>query len=185
MTAMLNTPAPLDLHQWPRLPCRRADRFRAAATAAAGFSAAAGFPFACACPERFAGEQGFSCEPGRHVFRVSEQRFVEMTVRVFLRKGVTHRVRPDGTSAVTHRKIVTLYTVLIYDRLRSLDKLLTSRTVLEQVGKGVALEDVAEKVFWITRYPTVALRHKPARLNRDELVRAVRLPDARQTTLLA
>ena len=81
---------------------------------------------------------------------------------------------------MTHREVVAVDTILRNNPRGPLDELPARRTGCEHLGQTVSLVDVAEEIFGITGNPTITLRHKTTRVDRDEFISAVCLPDAGQ-----
>src|SRR4030095_3040861 len=81
------------------------------------------------------------------------------------------------------REVVARDTILRNDSCGSLDKLATRITFFQHPRKTLSLENVAEEILGIACYPAVALGHESSRINRNKLIRAVRLPDTRQAAV--
>ena len=121
---------------------------------------------------------------GRELATAREERLVDLAVGVFREDRPRRGEGADGTTAVAQRQVrAAAAVVVLHQVLGPVEERLAGRARAEHLRQVLRAEEVPEPVLGVARDPTVAQGDVAARVDRRELVRAVRLPDAGQARL--
>ena len=82
---------------------------------------------------------------------------------------------------MTHGQINTVQAILLQDqRPRSGQKAPAGVALMQQIRQADVVKDITEPEFGISGHPAITLRHVTIRIDTDELVGTVILPDSEQ-----
>ena len=108
-----------------------------------------------------------------------EQRLIDRAIRIFPVEITLYRVGPYRTSSMADPQIATINAVLTLNQhFRSFPELLAGLTLPDDGGKAVTSENISEAKIRIACLPAVARGDMSLRINADELIGTVGLPDA-------